>query len=80
MSAHVLLNLLNPLEKRIRCIYLYHKTICKKNPFTKQIAGQLIQDTNLISILMFQMLLHKAQTQHEAIFITGFLVQHQGDQ
>ena len=29
MSAHALLNLLNPLEKRIRCIhYLYHN-ICR---------------------------------------------------
>ena len=46
----------------------------------KQIAGQLIQETNLISILMHHMLLHKAQTQHEVTFITGFLVQRQGDQ
>ena len=49
MSAHVLLNLLNPLEKRIRCIYLYHNKVCKKkkkkkNHFIKQITGQLIQD------------------------------------
>ena len=35
MSEHVLLNLLNPLEKRIRCLYLYHKKkkICKKKNF-----------------------------------------------
>ena len=40
MSAHVLLNLLNPLEERIRCILLYHKKICKKKKrsFIKQIA------------------------------------------
>ena len=62
MSARVLLNLLNLLEKKIRCIYLYQK-ICKKkkinkNSFIKQIAGRLIQDTNLISILMYHMLLH----------------------
>ena len=49
MSAHVLLNLLNLLEKRIRCIYLYHNKVCKKKQkkkkhFIKQIAGQLIQD------------------------------------
>ena len=93
MSAHVLLNLLNPLEKSIRCIHLYHKKYAKKKQqqkkqkkkkkkktkqkkkkkkkkqqqktkqtFIKQIAGQLIQDTNLISILMYHMLLHKAQT------------------
>ena len=32
MSAHVLLILLNPLEKMIRCIYLYHKkNMYKKN-------------------------------------------------
>ena len=62
MSADVLLNLLNSLEKRIRCIYmyLYHKKYAKKS-FIKQIAGQLIHDTNLISILMYHMLLHKAQ-------------------
>ena len=29
---------------------------------------------------MYYMLLYKAQTQHEVIFITGFLVQRQGDQ
>ena len=65
MSAHVLLNLLNPLKKRILCIYLCHKKMCKKKSFIKQIAG---------------LLLHNGQTQHEVIFITGFLVQLQGDQ
>ena len=82
MSAHVLLNLLTPLEKRIRCIYLYQKKKYvkeKKKSFIKQIAAQLIQDTNLISILMYHML-HNAQTQHEVTIITGFLVQRQGDQ
>ena len=64
MSAHVLLSLLN----------IYIKS------FITQIVGQLIQDTNLISISMYHMLLHKAQTQHEVIFIAGFLVQCQGDQ
>ena len=29
---------------------------------------------------MYHMLLHKAQTQQEVIFITGFLVQRQSDQ
>ena len=46
----------------------------------KQIAGQLISDTSLISILTNHMLLHKEETQHEVIFITGLLVQRQGDQ
>ena len=62
MSAHLLLSFLNPLEKRIRCIYLYHKTCKKKKKkkkekksFIKQIAGQLIHDTNLINILMYHM-------------------------
>ena len=62
ISAHVLLNLSNPLEKRIRYIYIcIIKKICKKNYiyFIKHIAGQLIQDTNLISILMYHMLLLK---------------------
>ena len=36
MGAHVLLNLLNPLEKRIRCLYLYHKKICKKKKKKKK--------------------------------------------
>ena len=31
MSTRVLLNLLNPLEKRISCIYLYYKKYVKKN-------------------------------------------------
>ena len=48
MNARVLLNLLNPLEKRIRCIYLYHKEYVKKI-FNNQIAGQLIQDNNLFA-------------------------------
>ena len=43
----------------------------------KQIAGQLIQD---ISISMYHMLLHTAQTQHEVIFITGFPVLRKGNQ
>ena len=52
----------------------YKKNYVKeKKSFIKQIACQLIQDTNLISVLMYHMLLHKAQTQHEVIFITGFL-------
>ena len=75
MSALGLLNLLNPMKK---CIYLYHKKYVKKQTkkhqqqqktFIKQIAGQLIQDTNLITILMYHMLLHKAQTQQEVIFM-----------
>ena len=79
MSAHALLNLLNLLEKRIRCIYIYIYIYIYS--FVKQIAGLLIiKDTNLISIFMFRMPLHKAQTQHEVIFTTGFLLQRQGDQ
>ena len=80
MNAHVLLNLLNALEKRIKCIYICIIKICKKESFIKQTTGQLIQDAYLISMLMYHMLLNKTQTQHEVIFITGFLVQRQGDQ
>ena len=82
MSAHVFLNLLNLLEKMIRNIYLYHKIIYiyKKKSFMQTIAGQLIQKTNLMNILMYHMLFHKAQRQREVIFITGVLVQRQGDQ
>ena len=60
MSAHVLLNLLNSLEKKIRYIYLYHKKYIKY--FIKQIADKIKQDTNLISLLMYHMMLQKAQT------------------
>ena len=62
MNAHALLNLLNPLEKRIRCInYLYHN-ICRS----------VNTNTNVISMLVYHILLHKAQTQHDVIYITGF--------
>ena len=46
----------------------------------KQIVGESIHNITFISILMYHMLLHKAQTQHKVIFITGSQVRRQGDQ
>ena len=44
-------------------MYLHHKKYEKKENLLSN-KLQLIQDTNLISILMYHILLHKAQTQH----------------